>query len=389
MWKVFSGLQRATLGSFRGSLREDHQKTGQSLTVLQKSGNRSLTTVPQFSVFQACERSEQTVCLSTRKDLNKVSRKAAPLLYSSHNNQQNKGRNDYVEPWSFAEVFQFSAILALSFSLLHDKNDLCAPDLCPVYAIKCSKSALAQPLEDKSSATAPLPSSRSIQNLHNVAESVGDPQGFHDSDSPLVESDGEACCSWSSGSRRGQPHKLGPGAEFKVEIDSIEAINLLESGSPRGIAELRRQSRRGSSVASFYLGMAYEQGYLVDQNLAAARSYYELSAASGNPEAQFNLAIFHLEGRGGLKRSEEKGRDLLEKAAAGGLQAARAALGLHEGKEESGESNRSGKDLYMLGRSFEDLGEKKAALDFYTLSAEAGYSKAGRALQRLTSASTS
>ena len=61
--------------------------------------------------------------------------------------------------------------------------------------------------------------------------------------------------------------------------------------------------------------------------------YYELSSASGNSEAQFNLAIFHLEGRGGLKQSAEKGRELLEKAAAGGAQAARAALGLDEEKE--------------------------------------------------------
>ena len=32
------------------------------------------------------------------------------------------GRNDYFENWTFAEVFQISAILALSFNLLHDKE---------------------------------------------------------------------------------------------------------------------------------------------------------------------------------------------------------------------------------------------------------------------------
>jgi len=387
MWKVFSGLQRATLGSFRGSLREDHQKTGQSLTVLQKTGTRSLVSVPQFSVFQPCETSEQIVCLTTRKDLKQSSRTSATPLYSSYDNQQNKGRNDYFEVWTFAEVFQISAILALSFNLLHDKNDLLTPELCPIYVLKSSKSALAQPLEDKFSNPSQQPSSTVAHNL--VVSENAYLQDLNDRGTPVVESEYEASSSSSSSRHEGQPQRLSPGAEFKIEVESIEAINLLESGSPRGISDLRRQSRRGSSVASFYLGMAYEQGYLVDQDLKVARVYYELSSASGNSEAQFNLAIFHLEGRGGLKQSAEKGRELLEKAAAGGAQAARAALGLDEEKEESGESIRSGKDLYMLGRSFEDLGEKKAALDFYTMAAEAGYTKAGRAQRRLSSSSTS
>ena len=56
-------------------------------------GTRSLVSVPQFSVFQPCETSEQIVCLTTRKDLKQSSRTSATPLYSSYDNQQNKGTN--------------------------------------------------------------------------------------------------------------------------------------------------------------------------------------------------------------------------------------------------------------------------------------------------------
>jgi len=182
---------------------------------------------------------------------------------------------------------------------------------------------------------------------------------------------------------------LSPAEEFKLEVESLRAVQLLEAGNIQGISLLKTQSRRGSSVASFYLGMAFEQGFLVNKNLRKARIYYEKSAAAENPEAQYNLAVFYLEGMGGLTKDAAKGRGLLEKAAAGGVAAALEALGVDQVKEESCVGEKSGEELYSLGRSFQDLGEIKTALEFYTQAAEAGCSKAVRAKERLTSVCSS
>ena len=67
-------------------------------------------------------------------------------------------------------------------------------------------------------------------------------------------------------------------SEFGYELDALEGIDLVERGNPRGILRLMELSRLGSSVASFHLGMVYESGYMVAQDVKKARRYYEKSA---------------------------------------------------------------------------------------------------------------
>ena len=105
--------------------------------------------------------------------------------------------------------------------------------MCPIYVLKSSKSALAQPLEDKFSNPSQQPSSTVAHNL--VVSENAYLQDLNDRGTPVVESEYEASSSSSSSRHEGQPQRLSPGAEFKIEVESIEAINLLESGSPRGL----------------------------------------------------------------------------------------------------------------------------------------------------------
>lgn len=169
---------------------------------------------------------------------------------------------------------------------------------------------------------------------------------------------------------------------LSININHMELLFLYS-----GIYALKVESQKGSSVASFFLGMAFEQGYLVNKNLNTARIYYQRAADAGNPEAEFNLAVFYSKGWGGLAKSEEKSLALLHRAAEAGLVKAQNALGL-DIKVDLEEEKKSARDLYMLGRSFEDLGEVGVALEMYKKAEKAGYSRAGRARVRLSSLSS-
>ena len=129
----------------------------------------------------------------------------------------------------------------------------------------------------------------------------------------------------------------------------------------------------------------------------------------GNPDAEYNLAVYYIQGRGGLTPNSSKARQLLQSAASKGSEAALAAL--HKETSYSESSSRKsrfsseensvnckstvtldkarGIHLYELGRSFEELGEIGAALEFYTQAIEEGYGKAREARQRLQSDSGS
>ena len=135
--------------------------------------------------------------------------------------------------------------------------------------------------------------------------------------------------------------------------------------------------------------MAYEHGHLVKKNLNSARIYYQRAAHAGNAEAEYNLAVFYNEGWGGLSKNKAKARELLESAAEAGVGKAQRCLGLKTVTvAELEEEQNSARDLYRLGRSFEDLGEVSVALDMYDKAEKAGYIKAGRARQRLSSSSS-
>lgn len=47
------------------------------------------------------------------------------------------------------------------------------------------------------------------------------------------------------------------------------------------------------------LGMCYESGYGVEENMCRAADLYAKAADSGHPDAIFSLAMFHRDGLGG------------------------------------------------------------------------------------------
>lgn len=80
---------------------------------------------------------------------------------------------------------------------------------------------------------------------------------------------------------------------------------------------------RGDREAQFLVGVIYERGIGVDQNLSSAAKWFEKSAFQGHVDAQYNIGLMYATGKGvaenqseaktWLKRAADQGDDDAEK----------------------------------------------------------------------------
>ena len=94
-------------------------------------------------------------------------------------------------------------------------------------------------------------------------------------------------------------------------------------------------SERGHPLAQFNLGLCYESGKGVDRDLARAAECYKTASAQDQAGAMYNLALFYMEGLGGLAKDPEHALELLKRAAENGLCKAQSFLGLYYADETS------------------------------------------------------
>ena len=87
------------------------------------------------------------------------------------------------------------------------------------------------------------------------------------------------------------------------------------------------RAEKGDVAAQTLLGLIYEGGYGVPQNLEEAVAWYEFAAAGGEREAQFALGMMYLDGRG-VERDRSRAADYLEMAAGGDKTTAKYNLAL-------------------------------------------------------------
>ena len=59
-------------------------------------------------------------------------------------------------------------------------------------------------------------------------------------------------------------------------------------------------AEKGDAVALHNVGVSYQRGCGVERSDAEAAKWYRRAADKGNADAQFNLAVFFRDGRGGL-----------------------------------------------------------------------------------------
>lgn len=88
----------------------------------------------------------------------------------------------------------------------------------------------------------------------------------------------------------------------------------------KAVHYLTLASNQQNAEAQYFLGLCYQHGYGVDENLCKASDLYSKSAGRGNPDAMFSLAIFHQEGLGGLPQDKKCAQRLLRQAADCGCQ---------------------------------------------------------------------
>lgn len=106
-------------------------------------------------------------------------------------------------------------------------------------------------------------------------------------------------------------------------------LQLIEKDPSHGFLHFETAGKLGCSKANFNLGICFETGKGTKKDLEKAAYYYKLAASENHGLALYNLGIYYLEGMGGLKKDENIGINLIEKAAKQEIVEAQIFMGIH------------------------------------------------------------
>lgn len=113
--------------------------------------------------------------------------------------------------------------------------------------------------------------------------------------------------------------------EFRLGMQNLRA------NEPKiAVSHLKLATTHQHPEATFNLGLCYETGVGVEKNMKNAMECYRLAAALGNKKAMYNLGVFYVHGRGGLKRNMDAARACFQAAEKLGSRRAKSALRLPE-----------------------------------------------------------
>lgn len=106
--------------------------------------------------------------------------------------------------------------------------------------------------------------------------------------------------------------------------------NLRANEPEAAVSHLKLATTHRHPEATFNLGICYELGIGIQRNLKNAMECYRSAAALGNKNGMYNLGIFYVHGRGGLKKNRDAARACFEAADKMGSKKATKALTLPE-----------------------------------------------------------
>jgi uncharacterized protein len=132
----------------------------------------------------------------------------------------------------------------------------------------------------------------------------------------------------------------------------------------RALELLRKAADLGQPRAQHAVGVHYEQGRLVKQDMAEAAKWYRKAADQGNPDAQYALGLMYMQGRG-VKQDDEAAADWLGRA---------ADLGVMDAQYHVGR-------FYLAGKGLPQ--DYAQAADWFERAAEQGHDEAQYALATL------
>lgn len=111
--------------------------------------------------------------------------------------------------------------------------------------------------------------------------------------------------------------------EFQLGIKSINVGDF-----ETGVSHFKLATSHQHAGATFNLGICFEHGLGIKQDMAMAMTCYQIAADLGHPQAIYNLGIFYAQGLGGLKKNRKAAKKCFETAAQLGVMEAKLALGL-------------------------------------------------------------
>lgn len=113
--------------------------------------------------------------------------------------------------------------------------------------------------------------------------------------------------------------------EFRLGMQNLRA------NEPEvAVSHLKLATTHRHPEATFNLGVCYESGVGIERNMRNAMECYRAAASLGHKKAMYNLGIFYIHGRGGLKRNRAAAIACFEAADKMGLRQAKKALSLLE-----------------------------------------------------------
>lgn len=107
--------------------------------------------------------------------------------------------------------------------------------------------------------------------------------------------------------------------KWAMSSPKVEGVDLFKAMPAEPGAEqaafLQKLADKKSAAAQVLLGIAYAKGTGVEKNEAKARELFETAAKRNNPEALYNLSLFHAEAKAGLTNDKTVIKSLLTRAA--------------------------------------------------------------------------
>ena len=323
----------------------------------------------------------------------------------THHNEENGGFC-FENNLSYLRAVQCSAILAVSYSILHDKQlsrfikesfqlvsfDSILQSHCPVLSIKNQKTVHAQPVNEKSPKYLTVNDCKEQYQDQELKTNVEEAfLSTSDYSSHKSESDS---CSLSPFTQEEDKllkiEKLVPDNVNEV----MECIQKVREGDKDAFNSMLNLSSTGCFLAQFYLGQMYENGILTEKNLKKASELYLFAANGGIAEAKFNLGLLYL--NGSIEEMDEnsnyhRGMSLIQEAASDGIVEAKEMLGIEPKQSMVPKlSFEIQEELFKTGLILEennvcDENDEWFALDFYRLAAEAGHQESKNRFNKLIS----
>lgn len=141
-----------------------------------------------------------------------------------------------------------------------------------------------------------------------------------------------------------------------VSKDLHKSLDLFERAADAGLKEAQRAmglhyirskevdkaipfldaaSKQKDPDAEYYLGLCYENGWGIDENMAKAADLYSKAAHQGHLDATYNLAVFYELGLGGIPQQLDTALDMYSKVAADGHTEAAARINYLEARKRT------------------------------------------------------